>query len=270
MADDTIFPYDTLSRSAGNKKFVSATAVADLGNSQALAVKPSRPTFTAWEIGGYRLTNRSGAPVLAGLAVPFAPASWVAGQVTAAGAFTADTADAQEATTNDFLLYQHLIADGNGFLLGATEPFNCFSLLQSTAGNQTTPVLVPEFWDGTTWADLTPYLLYNDTFIVGTTEKLVVWSVPNIWVVGGSGTLVPQTLYNLRIRHTVAGQGTIDPLAAQIFLGVARGLAFVPVDGVGQWSGPPVRLPKAGAALHPLFTTADAENFVEVQVRYWQ
>ncbi len=269
--DDTAFPYDTLTRSAGFKKWVSATAVADYGASQALALRPVRPTFTAWEIGACRFLNRSGAPVLAGLGVSFLPSAWVAGQVTSAGVYTEATTDAQDVDTNDFVLYQHLLTDGNGVLFGATEPFNCLAMVQSTAGNQTTPVAVLEFWNGTTWADLAPYLLYTDAYILLTTEKLTVWAIPSLWVPGGSGTNVPQTLYNIRLRHTVAGQGTIDPLVAQVFLGVVRFLSFLAVDADKSWDHAlATRLPKAGAALHPLFTTADPENMVEVMTRWWQ
>jgi hypothetical protein len=250
---------------------VSATAVADYGASQALALRPARPTFTAWEVGPCRFLNRSGLPILAGLGVPFLPSAWGAGQVTAAGVYTDDTTDAQDADANDMPLYQHLLPDGNGVLLGATEPFNCLALVQSTAGNQTTPVPVLEFWDGTTWADLSAYVLYTDAYILLTTEKLTVWAIPSLWVPGGSGTNVPQTRYNIRLRHTVAGQGTIDPLAAQIFLGLVRFLSFLQSDADQVWvSGGAIRLPKAGAGLYPLFTVANPKNMVEVGVRWWQ
>jgi hypothetical protein len=268
---DTMFPYDPLTKSAGLKKFCTATAVADAGDSQALAVRPARPTFTAWEIGACRLVNHSGGPTYAGIGVRLANTAWVAGQITSAGAFTANTAAAQDSVADDFLLYQHALADGNGFLVGATEPFNCASLVTTTGGNQTTPALLLEYWNGSAWADLTPFVLYADALLGATGEKLILWMPPPLWSVGGSGTNVPATLYNLRVRHTVAGQGTVDPAAAQLFLGVARFITLIPTDAEERFEQVvAVRLPKTGAALHPIFSSANALNYVEVLARWWQ
>src|ERR1041384_510670 len=272
MSFDTMFPYTTVTLSAGLKKFATAAAAADSGDSQAIVVAPSRPTFTAWEVGSVRLVNRSGSVALVGLGVRYANSAWVAGQVTSAGAYTDATAAAQETTTNDVTLYNHLITDGNGFLVGATELWNLLALIGSTAGNQTTPALKLEAWTGAAWLDITGAILYQDNLVTGTGEKLILFARPANWVKGGSGTNVPQTTYNLRVTFTTAGQGTTDPLAGPLFVGMARFLTDAVADGAQAAfpQQPAVRFPKVGAALHPLFTVAALDNYCEVQYRSYQ
>ena len=137
-------PFTTLATSGGLKKWISATAVADYGDSQAL-VAPAvgrGASATAFEIGSARLVNRSGSPSLVGLGVRYDITTWVAGQVTSAGDYTAATTAAQDATADDFSLWQNAITTGNGFLVGATEKWNVLAVIQSDAGDQTTPVLL--------------------------------------------------------------------------------------------------------------------------------
>jgi hypothetical protein len=261
-------PYQTLSGSAGLKKFVSATAVADYGDSQAL-LRTSGPGF---EVGSVRLVNRSGSLATVGVGVRYRIDSWVAGQVTAAGAYTDATTAAQDATAGDFVLWQLGIATGNGFLVGASERFNTVSLIQSVAGDQTTPVLKLEYWNGTAWTDLTAALLVTQALLAsGLGEKLLVWGLPADWARGGSGTGVPQTTYNVRVTHTVATGGAANPTASQVFVGQSQ-LVFPDVANGGQGSfayNAAVRFSRLGTALYPVFSVAAFGNIVELQYRLY-
>ena len=266
--------YDHVARSAGNKKFVSATAVADFGNAQALFVAPTN-VFSAGvgvAVQNVSLGNRSGGLVTAGLAVRLGNTVWTAGQVTAAGVYTADTADAQDATTGDFSLHDRADS-GSGFLVSADIRFNILGLVQSAAGDQTTPVKLLEYWDGTSWIDLLSGTGFNNVFIndalTATGEQVLCWGIPNDWVVGGSGTGVPSGKYNLRVLRTHSGAGTANPVASQLFVGVAKMLneelgdnAFATISPGMDYPFPP-----QGVALHAVFSTANQGNYVEADVR---
>src|SRR5262245_51644487 len=260
-------PFQMLAASAGNKKWVSATAVADYGDAQALLRTPG----PAFEVGSVRLINRSGGAATVGLGVRYGVTTWVAGQVTAAGVYTDATAAAQDATTGDFTLWQLGIATGNGVLVGASARFNTLALIQSVAGDQTTPVLKLEYWNGTAWTDMTTALLITQALLAaGTGEKLLVWGAVADWALGGSGTNVPQTMYNVRVTHTVATAGTANPLASQLFVGWSQLVWPAIADqaiGSFQYMNP-VRFPRQGAALYPLFSVASFANQAEVQYRY--
>ena len=194
----------------------------------------------------------------------------MAGQVTAAGVYTDATVAAQDATAGDFTLWQFGIATGNGFLVGASDRFNTLACVQSVAGDQTTPVLKLEYWNGTAWIDSTAALLVVAVLSAGGIgEKLLVWGMASDWAKGGSGTGVPQTTFNIRVTHTVAVGGAVNPLASQVFVGWSQllypDLAHL-TQGVFQYTEP-VRFPRAGVALHGLFSTASLANHVEVQGR---
>ena len=259
-------PYQLLAGTAGNKKWVSATAVADYGDAQALLRSPG----AAFEVGAVRLINRSGSTATMGLGVRYGVTTWVAGQVTSVGAYTDATTAAQDATTGDFTLWQLAITTGNGFLVGATSRFNTLGFVQSVAGDQTTPVLKLEYWNGAAWVDITTALLISQALSAGGTgEKVLVWGAPADWALGGSGTSVPQTTYNVRVTHTVAAAGAANPLASQLFVGWSQ-LVFPAVadQGVGSFVYPyPVRFPRAGTSLFPLFSVAAFANQAEIQYR---
>ncbi len=144
---------------------------------------------------------------------------WAAGQVTAAGVYTADTADAQDADTNDFAL--ETTTNGDGFLVSADVPFGVLSLDITTASVTGTPVRVLEYWNGA-WTTLPATQV-----IVGpvtsahwvAAETLILFESPVDWVVGGTGTNVPATRYNIRVRATTAPTGTAG-LARRIYVGV--------------------------------------------------
>jgi hypothetical protein len=260
--------YENRSQSAGNKKWVSAAAAADFGDSQALWVPPKVPYAYGIAVGSASLHNRSASPVHAGLGARYPVSAWQAGQVTAAGAFTDDTVDAQDAGTDDFAM--HSGADsGSGFLIASAVPFNAVGVIQGVAGDQTTPTKIVEYWDGVAWQNIVASALIEDNFITGTGEKLLVFPMPADWAKGGSGTGVPQTTYNLRIRHTNGGAGTTTPQASQIFIGQAKmqvealaSNAFNSLIREHEYC-----FERVAEALFPIFSAADRSHTVEADVR---
>lgn len=271
--NDPSYPFNMLTASPGAKKFVSATAAADFGDSQALVPSAQgRLTGNAIEVGAVRLVNRSGSTAIVGLGVRYATAGWVAGQIDATNVFTDDTGDAQNATTGDTLLWQRGITTGNGFLVGATERFNTLGIIVSAAGDQTTPVLLLSYFNGTTWVDMTATLIVSDALVAaGTGEKVLAWNLPVDWQRGGSGTNVPQTMYNVKVTHTVATGGTADPTASQIFVGYTQ-LVVGNVANLAQAAydyESASRFPRSGQALYALFSVASMANIVECQWRWY-
>ena len=268
--------YQTLSGSFGPKKWVSAAASATFGDAEALIVAPSRRAFTAIEVGAVTLQNYSGATAVMGLATRYKTSKWTAGQVTAAGVYTDDTTDAQSAATGDFSLHDRTDS-GSGFLVSADERFNILGLIQSAAGDQTTPVKLVEYWDGTSWVNIATSLLIGllTTNLLdgdGTGEKVLCWPMPFGWVVGGSGTGVPATKYNLRVRHTHSGAGTANPVASQLFVGFAS-LAVGAVTNNSvvsmQREHNPLYFPRSGEALFTVTNLASILNWVTCDVAFW-
>lgn len=260
--------YENRSESAGNKKWVSAVAAADFGDAQALWVPPKVPFAYGIAVGAASLLNRTGAPAQVGLGARYPVAAWQAGQITSAGAFTDDTTDAQDPGINDFLM--HTGADsGSGFLLASMVPFNAVGLIQGTAGDQTTPTLIVEYWDGAAWQNIAASALIADNFITGTGEKLLVFPLPSDWVLGGSGTGVPQTTYNLRVRHTNGGAGTVNPLADQIYIGQAKMLMEALADNaaVTLIRDHEYCFERVAEALFPILSAANRASHVEADVR---
>lgn len=260
--------YETLERSAGAKKFVSATAVADKGDNQALFLPGTTPFRLGIAVAACALHNRSGGTVQVGLAVRLPAAIWEGGAVTAAGAYTADTADLQDEDTGDFTIHDRADS-GSGLLVGADIPFNIVGVVQSAAGDQTTPVLVIEYWNGSAWTDITASAFISDNLGGATGEHVIAFPIPSDWAKGGSGTGVPASRYNLRLRTTQSGAGTTNPLGSQVFLGVA----ILQVEAVGDnvvadlIRDHEYLFPPQGDALFPVFSTANRGNLVRADVR---
>lgn len=270
-------PYATVQR-ASTIKFISAAVDADNGDANAMIVSPSRDMLRrGHEIGSVRFINTSGNARDMALAVRLRTTEWVAGQVTAAGVYTDDTTDAQDVGTADFLMHDRTDS-GSGFLVGANVPFNCFGLVQAAAGDQTTPVFISEYWNGTAWTDIQASLLIGTatTNLLngdGTGEKVHLWDIPAGWVIGGTPTAtVPQTTYNMRFRVTHSGAGTADPTASQLFIGVAsvHEAALASNAESTYVYDLPLRFPREGDALFLLIDVADAAVSAQVQHRfYW-
>mgnify|MGYP001559844312 CR=1 FL=1 len=257
--------------SAGARKWVSATAVADFGDAQAMAVSPSRRSAIWHAVGSALLTNRSGSAATMGLGVRYLNANWFAGQVTAAGALTDDTTDAQDEGTADFPMHDRTDS-GSGFLVSCTDRFNILGIIQSTAGDQVAPVRLVEYWNGTAWTDIEATLLIADGLNPGAVnERVLCWPMPLDWVVGGTGTGVSATRFNLRVRFTTGGAGTVNPQCSQMFVGFAVVLNEL-VGDAGQVNlarEHELRFPRSGRALHPVFSVASRNNLVEVDHRFY-
>jgi len=263
-------PLQRISSRAAHVKFISATAVADDGDSQALALAPARASFTTFEFGAISLTNRSGGAATVGLAVRLPRERWGAGQVTAAGVFTDDTVDAQDIDANDFSLHDRTDS-GSGFIVHADAPFNVLSIVQTTAGDQTTPVLLLEYWNGTSWIDIAVANYGGDTLNPGATnERLMCFAMPTPWVKGGSGTNIRQDRYNLRVRYTTAGAGTVNPLAAQMFVGITVWLvpALADSGSVTLIQSEGLRAHRYGDAIFPIFGVVGVDNEIDVSYRF--
>lgn len=258
--------YHRIATRSAPAKFVSATAVADYGTSQALVVHPGYPSFPAIEVGDFSLNNRSGSTTVVGLAVRLPNHRWGAGQVTAAGVFTDDTTDAQDPGADDFSMHNRADS-GSGFIIYAETRFNVIGIVQGVAGDQTTPVLLLEYWNGTDWVDIVAANYAADTLNPGdTNERLICFAMPGPWVKGGSGTGVRPNHYNLRLRHTTAGAGTVNPAASQIFVGVSVVLSPEVADD-GFFTMVPGNLLRGdlmGDALFPVFGVAGADNQVDL------
>ena len=271
--DDSLYPFSMVTVSPGAKKWVSATAVADWGDSQAIqATAVGRSTGNAFEIGAARFVNRSGSTAVVGLGVRYANSGWVAGQIDAANVYTDDTTDAQNSTAADFLLWQRLIATSNGFLVGASERFNTLGIIVSAAGDQTAPVLLLSYYNGTAWVDMTATLIVSDALVAaGTGEKVLAWNWPVDWQRGGVGTNIPANMYCVKVSHTVGTSGTIDPTASQVFLGYTQ-LVVGNVANLAQASynyAAAMRFPRSGVSLVPLFSVASLANICEIQWRWY-
>lgn len=262
--------YENLSRSAGNKKWVSVAAVADYGNAQALWVPQAGGPFSyGIGVGAASLLNRSGGAAAVGLGGRFDIATWAAGTVTSAGAYTDATSAAQNATTGDFTLHDKTDS-GSGFLISADLPFNIIGLVQSAAGDQVGPTQIVEYWNGAAWTAITSALLINDALDAnGTGEKVLCFPQPSDWAVGGTGTGVPSTRYNLRVRQTIGGAGTANPVASQVFIGRAKmELSSLGNNAIASLIREHEYLfPPQCQALFPIFSTASYANTVEVDVR---
>lgn len=263
--------YESISKSTGNKKFVSAVVAADNGDSQALYVAPSTPFQQGIAVGTATLQNRSGSTCQVGLAVRLPTSLWEAGQITSAGVYTADTTDAQDVGAGDFPLHDRADS-GSGFLVGCGVPFNTLGIVQSVSGDQSGATLIAEYFNGTSWVDITSSLLIADAIIGdASAEKVLCWPLPPDMAVSGDVAGQPATKYNARIRHTTTGAGASNPAASQIFVGFSKmqiegltnnGIASLTRDH--EFCFPP-----QGDALFGVFSTASPANMAEVDVRLY-
>lgn len=263
--------YESLSRSAGNRKWIGGAAVADYGDSLALWVPPKVPFALGIAVGSATLINRSGGAAAVGLGARFPVGTWVAGTITSAGTYTAATAAAQDSVTNDFTMMDRTDS-GSGFLAGCQVPFNLLGIVQRVSGDQTGPVLILEYWNGSSWVDISGSALIKDALIGAgamPAEAILCFPLPSDWATGGTGTAVPTGYYNLRVRHTVTGAGASNPVADQLFLGFAK-MEF-PALGNNQAASlireKEFPFPRPCEALFPVFGVASRSNTAEVDVR---
>jgi hypothetical protein len=86
----------------------------------------------------------------------------------------------------------------NGHLISDAAQFNAVWYLIKT--ESAAPTVVFEYWNGSTWANLTVGVTPAWTKKGWTNLK---FTIPGDWATGGSGTGVPAGNYNIRLRNTV-------------------------------------------------------------------
>lgn len=202
-----------LYKRAFNKKWLGQPATAQNVIPAAAGLAPTTPA----RLFSLRMLNRGALMAMAVVAL-LKDSAWEAGQWVAVGTtLTLDTVDAQDAGTNDFALETVTVNDG--FIIGADVPFGAISLDVTTAGiGNTTHVI--EYWNGA-WTAIAATGLFVDikrSAVWALGEELVLFDPPADWIVGGSGTNVSATRYNIRITCTTVAAGTAA-LARRIYVG---------------------------------------------------
>jgi hypothetical protein len=146
---------------------------------------------------------------------------WIAGQWTdASTTFVDTTINAQAGVSNGFVL--ETTTQNDGFIVGAMYPFGAISLDVTTAGSGTTTSHTIEYWNGTAWVGIVAAGMLVDVARTSADwaagEDLILFTPPGPWAKGGSGTDVPQTTYNIRIKRTNVTQATAA-LARRVYVG---------------------------------------------------
>jgi hypothetical protein len=167
------------------------------------------------------LFNGSAGTVAACLAGFFPDSAWTFGAwVEGSTTLTDDTADAQSAATNDAAINTTTINDGH--IIGCLYPFGLVSYDMTTATVGAALAGAIEYWNGAWTAIAATGMLVDIPRSAGTQwalgELIIMFDPPLDWIVGGTGTNVSQTKYNLRYRSSAAG--TTAGLARRIYVGV--------------------------------------------------
>lgn len=168
------------------------------------------------------LQNISAGTVSLCLAGFFPDSAWTAGQWVAVGTtLTDDTTDAQDAGTNDFPINTTTINDGH--IIGCTYPFGLVSYDMTTATIGGALEGIIEYWNGTAWTAIAATGMHVDIPRVAGVqwaagELIIMFDPPVDWAVGGTGTGVSATKYNLRYASSAAG--TTAGLARRIYVGI--------------------------------------------------
>ena len=168
------------------------------------------------------LQNISAGTVSMCLAGFFPDSAWTAGQWVAVGTtLTDDTTDAQDVGTNDFPINTTTINDGH--IIGCEYPFGLVSYDMTTATVGAAIEGIIEYWNGVAWTAITAAGMLVDipraaTIQWAAGELIIMFYPPSDWAVGGTGTGVSATKYNLRYSSSVAG--TTAGLARRVYVGV--------------------------------------------------
>jgi hypothetical protein len=219
--------------------------------------------FAAW------LQNRGAGAVPVALISLIPDSKWEAGQwVNATTTYTPDTADAQDADTNDFALETTTVNDGH--VIGCDEKFGAIGYDISTASIGAGQVHVVEYWNGSAWTAIAATgMLVDIPRAAGVTwtinEFLVLFDPKSDWAKGGSGTGVNQNRYNLRIRATTAP--TTAGLAKRIYIGqvlASQDALGANLEFTRNWQPTGLILPEWVAAIGSAFGTADESNTLEL------
>lgn len=213
------------------------------------------------------LQNRGTGASAAALVALLADNTWEAGQwVHATTTYTADTTDAQDADTNDFALETTTVDDG--FIVGADRVFGAVSIDTTTGGSGTTTTHVVEYWNGSAWTAVAAAGMLSDVARSAdwaTGENLILFTPQPDWAVGGSGTGVSTTRYNLRVRRTNATQATAA-LARRIYVGeVITSIDALAANAeINREYRLGLFIPSYWLRLSGAFATADEGNAIEI------
>jgi hypothetical protein len=194
-----------------------ATAQNTIPSSAGLTV-----SATSEQIMRVYLQNISAGTVSMCIAGFFPDSAWTAGQWVAVGTtLTDDTTDAQDAGTNDFPINTTTINDGH--IIGCTYPFGLVSYDMTTATIGAALEGIIEYWNGVAWTAIAAtQMLVDIPRVAGVQwalgELIIMFYPPIDWAVGGTGTGVSQTKYNLRYSSSAAG--TTAGLARRVYVGV--------------------------------------------------
>jgi hypothetical protein len=168
------------------------------------------------------MQNISAGTVSLCLAGLFPDSAWTAGQWVAVGTtLTDDTTDAQDAGADDFPINTTTINDGH--IIGCTYPFGLVSYDITTATIGAALAGIIEYWNGAAWTAIAATGMHVDIprgvgvqWALG--ELIIMFDPPVDWAVGGTGTGVSATKYNLRYASSAAG--TTAGLARRIYVGI--------------------------------------------------
>ncbi len=211
------------------------------------------------------LSNRNSGGLNAALVGLLPDSMWQFGQIASTNAYTDDTADAQSAATNDAPLEAKADA-GSGFIVGAMVPWGALSLDVTTAGVGGAQTHTYEYWNGAAWVTLTPVLIAGPTSagqLWGAGENVLLFDPPVDWAKGGTGTGVPQNLYNVRVKMPVVG--TTDALARRVYVGqvIVSGTSIAAAPGVyNPYPAAVIVLPPYIQALGGAFSVITVPNSI--------
>ena len=177
-------------------------------------------------VGGH--INNAASASAVGLGVVMADSEWVFGTwTTATSTFTADTANAQGGVSDAVVLAT--TTTNNGFIIGAKQAFNMFSLDITTADGGS-PVYDVAYWgypttgstaSAATWQTVATNLIAG--VLTSTGEAIWVVDVPSRVMVATTATVkptgAPNGYYLIRVRATTAATSTAAKLA-RVYAGV--------------------------------------------------
>lgn len=209
------------------------------------------------------VVNRSGGAIDMGVLRQMANPSWIAGLWTdSTTTFTNETTAIQSGTASPL----STTTNNDGYIVGCNEIFGLIGITVSTGASGGSPAYEYKYWNGAAWSTLTT-ISVPTTYGAGT--QIVVFAAPFDWVVGGSGTGVDQTKFNILVRATTAPSSTAIATTA---IWVGQFLRFFPQvanNTRADWAVTDIEIPitfNATEGLLPYFSgSANAANLVEAQ-----
>jgi hypothetical protein len=221
-------------------------------------------------IGSVEVGNSSGSDAFMGWGYKMPNTSWAAGQWddSANASYTADTTDAQDAGANDFALTT--TTNDDGFILECDEPFHVIGITVGTAEGGS-PAYAYEYWDGSSWANLEPFMLYTPDF-TGTGDTYFGWLQPHDWTALATGDTPVDTDGLTAGRYAIKLDASTAPSTAPLanVLWVVRLCDYVEAVGDGKsitlTASGEIQIPYQ-AGVVPITETADSGNWCSIRYR---